>query len=94
MGRHFENCRRTCPTSTIYVFVLPKWAKFNELTQHWNLYQEFPARTYMFTRKALEDPTQQEVAAPSPWQLWSVQLFNCGLSTLIVILRTSSEYSF
>jgi hypothetical protein len=29
IGQHFENCRRTAPTSTMAVFVLPKWAKFN-----------------------------------------------------------------
>jgi hypothetical protein len=48
--RHFERCRRTAPTSTMVVFVLPKWSKFNELTRHWKLYQEFPARTQLFTR--------------------------------------------
>jgi hypothetical protein len=56
------------------IFVLPKWAKFNQLTKHWKLYQEFPARTQLFTRQSLENPTQQEVVAPSPWhvQLWLV----------------------
>jgi hypothetical protein len=27
MARHFKRCRRTSPTSTMAVFVLPKWAK-------------------------------------------------------------------
>jgi hypothetical protein len=53
-------------------FVLPKWAKFNELTRHWKLYQEFPARTQLFTRQSLENPTQQEVVAPWRLQLWLV----------------------
>jgi hypothetical protein len=36
IGRHFdfESCRRTPPTPTMAVFVLPKWAKSNELTRH------------------------------------------------------------
>jgi hypothetical protein len=56
------------------VFVLPKWAKFNELTRQWKLYQEFPARTQLFTRMSLENPTQHEVVATTPWhvQLWLV----------------------
>jgi hypothetical protein len=56
------------------VFVLPKWAKFNELTRQWKLYQEFPARTQLFIRQSLENPTQQEVVARAPWhvQLWLV----------------------
>jgi hypothetical protein len=35
IGRHFESCRRTTPTYTTVMFVLPKWAKFNEPTRHW-----------------------------------------------------------
>jgi hypothetical protein len=56
------------------VFVLPKWAKFAQPTKHWKLYQEFPARTQLFTRQSLENPTQQEVVAPAPWhvELWLV----------------------
>jgi hypothetical protein len=56
------------------VFVLPKWAKYAQLTKHWKLYQEFPARTQLFTRQSLENPAQQEVVAPAPWhvQLWLV----------------------
>jgi hypothetical protein len=74
VGQHFESCRRTAPISTMAVFVLPKWAKFNKLTQHWKLYQEFPARTHLFTRRSLENPAQQEVVALAPWrvQLWLV----------------------
>jgi hypothetical protein len=34
IGQHFESCRRTSPTSTMVVFVLPKWAKFTQLTRH------------------------------------------------------------
>jgi hypothetical protein len=49
------------------VLVLPKSAKFNEATRHWTLYQEFLARTQLFTRQSLDDPTQQEMVAPSPW---------------------------
>jgi hypothetical protein len=41
------------------VFVLPKWAKFNELTRHWKLYQEFPAKTQLFTRQSLENLAPQ-----------------------------------
>jgi hypothetical protein len=37
IGQHFESCRRTSPTSTMAVFVLPKWAKFNKLTKYWKL---------------------------------------------------------
>jgi hypothetical protein len=56
------------------VSVLPKWAKFAQLTKHWKLYQEFPARTQLFTRQSLDNPTQQEVVAPAPWhvQLWLI----------------------
>jgi hypothetical protein len=74
IAQHFEDCRRTSPTSTMAVFVLPKWAKFTPLTKHWKLYQEFPARTHFFTRQSLENPAQQEVVAPAPWpvHLWLV----------------------
>jgi hypothetical protein len=56
------------------VFVLPKWAKFAPLTKHLKLYEEFPARTQLFTRESLEKPTLHEVVAPAPWpmQLWLV----------------------
>jgi hypothetical protein len=56
ISQHFEDCRRTSLTSTMAVFVLPKWAKFASLTKHWKLYQEFPARTHLFTRQSLENP--------------------------------------
>jgi hypothetical protein len=48
--------------------------KFNELTRHWKLYQEFPARTQLFTHPSLEYPAEQEVVASAPWhiQLWLV----------------------
>jgi hypothetical protein len=74
ISRHFESSARTSPTSTMIVFVLPKWAKFNELNRHWKIYQEFSARTQPFTRQSLDDPTKQEVVAPTPWlvQLWFV----------------------
>jgi len=26
IGRHFESCSRIAPTSTMVVFILPKWA--------------------------------------------------------------------
>jgi hypothetical protein len=51
------------------VLVLPKWAKFAQLTKHWKLYQEFKARTQLFTRHSLENPTQQEVVALAPWHV-------------------------
>jgi hypothetical protein len=56
------------------VFVLPKWAKFNQLTKQWKLYQELQARTQLYTRQSLENPAQQEVFAPAPWHvlLWFV----------------------
>jgi hypothetical protein len=62
------------------VFVLPKWAKFNYLTKHWKLYQEFPARTHLSTRQSLENPAQQEVVAPAPWDVhvWLVDA-DCAL---------------
>jgi hypothetical protein len=66
------------------MFVLYKWAplltelsaKFNELTRHSNIYQEFPARTHMLTRRLLDDPTKQKVVASVPWpfQLWLVDV--------------------
>jgi hypothetical protein len=56
IAQHFEDCRRTSLTSTMAVFVLPKWAKFAQVTKHWKLYQEFPARTQLFTRMSLENP--------------------------------------
>jgi hypothetical protein len=34
IAQHFEDCRRTSPTSTMAVFLLPKWAKFAQLTKH------------------------------------------------------------
>jgi hypothetical protein len=74
IGRHFESCRRTTPTSAMAVFVFPKWAKFNELTRPWKLDQDFRARTQLFTRQSLDDPTLHEVVAPYPShvELWLV----------------------
>jgi hypothetical protein len=46
------------------VFLLPKWAKFTQLTK-----QEFSVRTKPFTRQSLENPAQQEVVAPTPWHV-------------------------
>jgi hypothetical protein len=76
IGHHFESCRRRAPTSTMAVFVLFKWAKFNDLTRHMKIYQEFPTRTHLFSRMLLEDPTHHEVVAPTPWyvQLWLVDV--------------------
>jgi hypothetical protein len=51
------------------MFVVPKWAKFNELTRHWTLDQEFPKRTELFTRHGQDGPTHHEVVAPSPWHV-------------------------
>jgi hypothetical protein len=49
---------------------------FDKLTKHWKLYQDFPARTQLFTRQSLENPSQQEVVAPVPWHvhLWLVDV--------------------
>jgi hypothetical protein len=76
IGHHYESYRRTTPTSKMAVLVLPKWAKFNELTRHWILYQEFPSRTHLFTRQSLEHPTPHEVVAPAPWpvSLWLIDV--------------------
>jgi hypothetical protein len=41
------------------VFVLFKWAKFDELTSYWKFYEEFLARTHLFTLRSLENPTHQ-----------------------------------
>jgi hypothetical protein len=48
--------------------------KFAQLTKQWKLYQEFPARTQLFTRLSLENPAQQEVVALAPWHvhLWLI----------------------
>jgi hypothetical protein len=56
------------------VFVLPKWAKFNAITRRRKLYQEFSARTQLFERQLVADPTRQGVVAPAPRhvQLWLV----------------------
>jgi hypothetical protein len=64
IGQHFESYRRTAQTSTMAVFVLPKWPKLNQLTKHCKFYQEFPARTHLYTSQSLENPPQQEVVAP------------------------------
>jgi hypothetical protein len=54
--------------------VLPKWAKFNDLTRHRKMYQEVFAKTQLLAREYVDDPTKQEVVAPAPWpfQLWFV----------------------
>jgi hypothetical protein len=74
MACHFESCPRTTPTSTMAMFVLPKWAKFSNITRHCKLYQDFHGRTLLFTSESVIDPTQQEVVAPTLWptQLWLV----------------------
>jgi hypothetical protein len=76
------------------VFVLPKWAKFNELTRHWKLSQDIPARTQLFTRQSLENHAQHEVVAPAPWhvQLWLVDadcIFTDQAPTTILYQPTS-----
>jgi hypothetical protein len=63
------------------VFVLPKWAMFNEITRHSKLYQELPAMTQLLTRYSLDNPTQEEMAAPAPWR---VQL-SLGIDIIVVI---------
>jgi hypothetical protein len=47
------------------------------------LYQEFLARTQLFTRQSLDDPTQQEVVAPALWavEVWLVNA-NCAFYDL------------
>jgi hypothetical protein len=53
------------------VFVLPKWAKLNDITRHLKLYQEiFIARTHLPIRKPVNDPTQHEVVAPPLLQVY------------------------
>jgi hypothetical protein len=58
------------------VFALPKWNEFNEPTRHLKLNQKFPARTQLFTRQSVDDPTQHEVVALDPWyvHLWLVDV--------------------
>jgi hypothetical protein len=93
--QHFESDRRTAPTSTMAVFVLPKWAKFNQLTKHWKLYQEFPARTQLFTRQSLENPTQQQVVALAPWhvQLWLVDA-DCAFTIRLRLHNLTTPYRY
>jgi hypothetical protein len=71
----------TC-SSDIYdgPFVLRKWAKFNDITRKWKLYQEFHARTHLLNSQSVNDPTQHEVVVPAPWlvHLWLVDA-NCDL---------------
>jgi hypothetical protein len=55
------------------VFVLPKWAKFNEIIRQWKLYQEFHAKPQPFTRQSVEDPAKQDAAAYGPWTPWLIQ---------------------
>jgi hypothetical protein len=50
VARHFESCRRTTPTSTMVVFVLPQWAKFNDLIRYRKLYQTFHDIRQLLTR--------------------------------------------
>jgi hypothetical protein len=38
IGQQFETCRRTAPTSTMAIFLLPKWAKFNLFPKYSTLY--------------------------------------------------------
>jgi hypothetical protein len=56
------------------VFGLLKWAKFNTITRHGNLCQNFLARTQLFTRQSITSPAQQEVVTPSQshGKLWLV----------------------
>jgi hypothetical protein len=76
IGQHFESYRRATPTSTMAAFVLPKWAKFNQLTKHLKLYHEFPARTQLFARQSLKSLAQHDVVDPTPWSvdLWLVDV--------------------
>jgi hypothetical protein len=61
IDRHFDSCKRTYPTSTMAVFILPKRAKFNDLSRYLRLHQEFPLRTplfLLFPRQSMADPTK------------------------------------
>jgi hypothetical protein len=58
MACHFESCRRITSTFTMALFVLHKWAKFNDITRHYKKYQEFHARTLSFSRQSVNDLTQ------------------------------------
>jgi hypothetical protein len=68
----------------------PKWAKFNELTRHKKLHQEFPLRIHLFNRQSLDDPTQHVVAAPTPWQvqLWLVDV-DCEIEIVLQQVSTN-----
>jgi hypothetical protein len=70
----FECCRRTTPTSIMAMFVLPRWAKFNDKTRHCKLYHEFLGSAQPFTRQSINDPAQQEVVTLAPWStpLWLI----------------------
>jgi hypothetical protein len=62
------------------MFVLPKRANFDDIIRHWKVYEEVLARTQLFTRHSVNDPTHKEVVAPAPWlvQLWLVDA-DCAL---------------
>jgi hypothetical protein len=55
--RELSATRRATPTSTLAIFVLPKWVEFSDLTRQWIMYQEVLAMTHLFTRELVDDPT-------------------------------------
>jgi hypothetical protein len=70
IAQHSEKSyKRRVPTSKMDVFVFLKLAKFSDFTRHWNLYRQYHARTQLFTRQFVDDPTKQEVVALAPWPL-------------------------
>jgi hypothetical protein len=79
MACHFKSCCRIAQTQTMALFVLPKWAKFNDIPRHLKMYQEFRSRTRLFARQSVNDPTHERLLC------MVLGLFNCGGSTLIVI---------
>jgi hypothetical protein len=65
--RRFESCRRTTPTSTLTLFVLPKQAKFDNHTQQLKPYQLSLASSQLFIRQSVDDSTKEEVVVPASW---------------------------
>ena len=74
IANHFENCRKLDRANTLGVFVLPAWSKFDTMTSKWKLYQEFPARTPLFTRLSKENAVIHETVRPAPWpvRIWLI----------------------
>lgn len=74
IAAHFENCRKLDRKNTMGVFILPAWEKFDTMTRNWKLYQEFPARTPLFTRLSKENAVIHETVRPAHWpvRIWLI----------------------